>query len=151
MNDFQHQIDEGTAAADASNERIAKLESPPRLTLREWAAIVLLFFFSVVGVHAYDAQGAHSAAKSSAGVVYTTQLAQCKAANPTRAIQRQYFATVALGRATSAQHEDAGKPIQHKVDHEIATVAHAVAETYINRTGARPNGSLYCAKVTKRP
>lgn len=131
--------------------RLIKLEQPPRLTLKEWGLIVLLFFISVVGVHQYDTVSANDAATAAATVVYKSQLKACHDTNPTRAAQHRYFATIALGRSTSAKHADAGRPTQKAVDQQIARVAYATAKAYTDRPGARSDGSLECRKTTVRP
>jgi hypothetical protein len=118
---------------------------------RDWLMIFALFFCGLFGTHVYDDVTAHEAAKTAAGVVYQTQLKACQDTNPVRGQQRLYFATVAKGRATSAQHEDAGNPIQRAVDNSIAVVAHDTSETYIARFGARPDGKLNCRITTVRP
>lgn len=118
---------------------------------RDWLAIVVVLVVGLIGVHQYDGEAAEDAAKSAAGVVYHTQLKACQDTNPVRGQQRLYFATVAKGRATSAQNEDAGNPIQLGVDQSIARVSHDTAKTYTARYGSRPNGELNCRMTTVRP
>lgn len=121
------------------------------MTARDWTALIVVLVVALFGVHQYDGSAAKQAASDAATIVYQTQLKSCQDANPTLAQQRLYFATVAKGRATSAQNEDAGNPIQLGVDQTIARVAHSTAQTYRNRFGALPDGALNCRKTTARP
>jgi hypothetical protein len=121
------------------------------MRLRDWIAIVMVLVVGLFGVHRYDGEAAEDAARTAAGVVYQTQLQSCQDTNPVRGQQRLYFATVAKGRAISAQNEDTGNPIQREVDHSIAVVAHDTSKTYTERFGARAGGKLDCRKTTVRP